>query len=574
MISIIIAGGSGTRLWPLSTTDYPKHLLQLTGQRTLLQSAFDRASKIGQTVYVVTEASHAHHVREQLPELDDDHFLIEPGRRGTAHCILLALDYIARHHDRQEPIAFIHSDHHIRDIEGFARSFAVAGRVSSERREISLIGIEPTYAATGFGYIERDGVIDAERGVSLVESFKEKPDHDTAQKYVESGNYVWNAGYFVGSVDTFLDEIAASAPDLQTSYDKLSSIAEHGSDDYKQAYLELDNQVIDVALIEKARGLSVVAASFDWIDVGSFKDLHDTVSQDEAGNYITGDDVYAVDVENAYIRSDDSRPIAVIGLDNIVVVNTPEGILVARKDVSPLAVTKSPMSDRMAELLAEALDHFEICVISGGRFEQFQRQVIDRLHIEPHRLNRIHLMPTCGTRYYRFDELENEWQMQYAEDLTDDQKQDIIRVLEESARELGYWEENPAGEIIEDRGSQITFSALGQQASPDDKYNWDPDGSKKAALRDLAAQSLPDLEVRAGGTTSIDVTREGIDKAYGMAKLIDAIDINRDDILFFGDKLQEGGNDYPVKAFGVDCIAVEGWEDTAARIEAIVAVVK
>ncbi len=239
-----------------------------------------------------------------------------------------------------------------------------------------------------------------------------------------------------------------------------------------------------------------------------------------------------------------------------------------------LAVTKSPISDRMSELLNELLNHFDICIISGGRYEQFKTQVIDRLHVEPHKLNKLHLMPTCGTRYYRYDELESEWQLQYAEDLTGEQKRQIQDVLEASAKELGLWEENPAGDIIEDRGSQITFSALGQKATPEDKYAWDPEGTKKAQLRDLAAQSLPGLEVRAGGSTSIDVTREGIDKAYGMQKLIDAIDVNKDDILFFGDKLQEGGNDYPVRAMGIDSLDVDEWEDTAHRLESILAVIK
>jgi len=239
-----------------------------------------------------------------------------------------------------------------------------------------------------------------------------------------------------------------------------------------------------------------------------------------------------------------------------------------------LAITKSPISDQMSEILNKVLDEFEVCVISGGRFEQFQMQIIDRLHVEPHKLNRLHLMPTCGTRYYRYDELSGDWKIQYAEDLTDQQKVDIAKVLEDSAKKLGYWEENPAGDIIEDRGSQITFSALGQKATPEDKYAWDPDGKKKLALRDLAAQSLPGLEVRAGGSTSIDVTREGIDKAYGMQKLIDAIDISKEDILFFGDKLQEGGNDYPVKAMGIDVLNVDRWEDTAHRLESILAVIK
>lgn len=239
-----------------------------------------------------------------------------------------------------------------------------------------------------------------------------------------------------------------------------------------------------------------------------------------------------------------------------------------------LAIAKSPISDKMSETLAHVLENFDVCVISGGRFEQFKIQVIDRLHVAPHLLNKLHLMPTCGTQYYRYDELKGEWQLQYAENLTEDEKKQIIQVLEDSARELGLWEENPAGEIIEDRGSQITLSALGQQASAEDKYAWDPDGVKKIAIRNLAAASLPGFEVRTGGTTSIDVTREGIDKAYGMQKLIEAIDINKDDILFFGDKLAEGGNDYPVKAMGIDSLEVDKWEDTVHRLESILAVIK
>ena len=335
MIIVIIAGGSGTRLWPLSTSDRPKQLLTLTTARTMVQQAYDRASRLGDTVYVVTEASHSDVLKAQLPELPDDAFLIEPGRRGTAHCIVFALDYIARHHDRSEPIAFIHADHNVRDVQGFAHSFGTASRISTEQGCITLIGIEPTFPATGFGYIERDGVIDAEAGVFNVESFKEKPDFDTAVSYVESGNYLWNCGYFVGSVDTFMQEMERSAPELLAGYQQLAAVEEFGSDEYNQRYLALDNQVIDIALIEKAQQLAVVSADFDWMDIGNFKDLHDAVAKDATGNYTKGENIHCIDVENAYIRNEEAKkPVAVIGLDNIVVVNTPDGILVARKDVA------------------------------------------------------------------------------------------------------------------------------------------------------------------------------------------------------------------------------------------------
>lgn len=239
-----------------------------------------------------------------------------------------------------------------------------------------------------------------------------------------------------------------------------------------------------------------------------------------------------------------------------------------------LAVTKSPISDHMGELLVRLLDQFEVCVISGGKFEQFKKQVVDRLEASPQQLRRLHLMPTCGTRYYRFDDVTKKWVQEYAENLSEEQKKRIAEVLEEGAKKLGYWEEAPYGDIIEDRGSQVTYSALGQQAPAEEKYKWDPDGKKKHALRDYAAPRLQDLEVRVGGTTSIDVTIVGIDKAYGMRKLIEVLGISKDDIMFIGDKLEEGGNDYPVKAFGIDCLAVEHQEDTAHVLDAVLLVTK
>jgi len=238
-----------------------------------------------------------------------------------------------------------------------------------------------------------------------------------------------------------------------------------------------------------------------------------------------------------------------------------------------LAISKSPISDRMGELLVELLQKYDVCIISGGKFEQFRRQVIDRLEASDRELGRMHLMPTCGTRYYRYSEVEKDWSLRYAEDLSDAEKTKIIEVLEQSAKDLGLWMEKPYGDIIEDRNSQVTYSALGQQAPAEEKYAWaEKNAEAKQKLRALVAERLPDLEVRLGGSTSVDITRIGIDKAYGMQKLIDELDINKDDILFLGDKLQEGGNDYPVKAMGIDSIEVDRWEDTALVLEGILAV--
>ena len=174
-------------------------------------------------------------------------------------------------------------------------------------------------------------------------------------------------------------------------------------------------------------------------------------------------------------------------------------------------------------------------------------------------------MPTCGTRYYIWR--NGAWHRRYAEDLTEDEKRRIVNVLEEGAKDLGFWEQNPWGEIIEDRGSQITYSALGQRAPADAKREWDPGDSKKRKLRDYAAERLPDLEVRVGGTTSVDVTRNGIDKAYGIKRLMEQLNISPDESLFIGDRLEEGGNDYPVRALGVRLAEVTQWQDTARYVQ-------
>jgi HAD superfamily hydrolase (TIGR01484 family) len=229
-----------------------------------------------------------------------------------------------------------------------------------------------------------------------------------------------------------------------------------------------------------------------------------------------------------------------------------------------LTVSKSKIDPRMAQLLAQLLSIMDVCIISGGKFEQFETQVLRYIDAPEDQLSRLHIMPTCGTRYYTWR--DGDWHLNYAEDLSDDQKSLVINVLTEGAERLGFWESQTWGDIIEDRGSQITYSALGQAAPPDAKYAWDPDGSKKRKLRDYAASYLPDLEVRVGGSTSVDVTRKGIDKAYGISRLCDRLQVPADQILFIGDRLEEGGNDYPVIALGVRLFAVTRWQDTAEYI--------
>lgn len=331
MIVVIIAGGSGSRLWPLSTPSFPKQLLKVNGdKRSLLQNTYDRARKLTDTVYVVPEASHVDIAREQLSELDNEHIIVEPARRGTAHCIVQALDYISKKHDNDEPVAFIHSDHYIRDVKGFVQSFKVAAQTSADQGRIVLVGVEPDEPATGFGYIQKDTLLEGSQFVYNVDSFKEKPDFATAKKYLRSGNYLWNCGYFVGSVNTFKNTMEAEAPELFTNYQKLN---EATPENYEATYLSFESNTIDYALIEKVHNLLVVPASFDWMDLGSFGDMYKAAEHDDDGNNVQGR-VEIEEVENSFVQNNEDKPVAVIGLDNVVVVNTPDGILVARKDLS------------------------------------------------------------------------------------------------------------------------------------------------------------------------------------------------------------------------------------------------
>lgn len=332
MIIVIIAGGSGTRLWPLSTPDYPKHLLKMNGDRlSLLQNTYDRAKRLASKVYVVTEAGHARHVKDQLPELSDDAFIIEPARRGTASCIVAGLQHIAGTQDNDEPIAFMAADHYIRDVAGFEHSFQLAGETSKQEGRIVLVGVEPDHAATGFGYIQKGNVVNADQFVFSVTDFKEKPDHVTAQKYLRSGEYLWNCGYFVGAVNIFLSSMQQYAPELLTNYNRLEEA--NNPETYEKTYLSFENIAIDYALIEKVKDLLVVPASFDWLDLGSFADISKAVECDENGNHIHGH-VELDEVQNTFMQNYEDKPLAVIGLDNCVVINTPHGILVTRKDLS------------------------------------------------------------------------------------------------------------------------------------------------------------------------------------------------------------------------------------------------
>jgi phosphomannomutase len=232
-----------------------------------------------------------------------------------------------------------------------------------------------------------------------------------------------------------------------------------------------------------------------------------------------------------------------------------------------LAPSKSSVDDEMAALLHDLLGVVQVAVISGGDWPQFEKQIIS--HLPPDAdLSRLSLLPTCGTKFYQY---KGTWKKLYSEDFTADEKKKILSSFHKALDGTGYKVDKVWGEIIEDRGSQITFSALGQQAPLEAKTKWDPDFEKRKKITALLNTLIPEFSVRMGGSTSIDVTKPGIDKAYGIRKLRDVLEVTLDEMIFIGDALFPGGNDYPAKEAGVVSLRVRDPQDTKLMVTAIIA---
>jgi mannose-1-phosphate guanylyltransferase len=327
MIVVIIAGGSGTRLWPLSTHDYPKHLLTLMGSRSLVQNTYDRVKSLTDNIFVVSEASHIKHVYDQLNEVPKKNILVEPARRGTASCVILALSEIKKRKFDDQPILFLWADHLIRDKRGFVTSAKQAAKLAESHQQLVFMGVEPTYPSTGFGYIQKgEKVENGFKNVFKLEQFVEKPDRVKAEHYFESGEYLWNTGYLTGTMHTFERELEEHSPRLWNDYQKLL-----GTKEPEKPYMDFESEPIDTALSEHVPDALVVPGAFDWVDVGSFNDLHSISFQDDSGNFVKGEKIEMENVSNSYVRNEQELPVAVIGLDNIAVIATENGILITNK---------------------------------------------------------------------------------------------------------------------------------------------------------------------------------------------------------------------------------------------------
>jgi phosphomannomutase len=232
-----------------------------------------------------------------------------------------------------------------------------------------------------------------------------------------------------------------------------------------------------------------------------------------------------------------------------------------------LAESKSPIDAEMSRLLHGLLAVVKVAVISGGDWPQFETQVLSHLP-QDGRLVSLSILPTCGTKFFQY---KGDWKKLYSEDFTTDEKEKIVSSLKRAVVEAGFKVDKVWGEVIEDRGSQITFSALGQQAPLEEKKKWDFDFAKRKKIKAIVDALIPEFSVRLGGATSIDVTKPGIDKGYGIRKLRDILGISLQEMIFIGDALFPGGNDYPAKEAGVVSIAVRGPNETKPVTEALIA---
>lgn len=332
--AVIMAGGKGMRLWPLSRKDRPKQLLRLFEGKSLLRHAYARLRTMfpaGQ-IHVIAAEEHIAAIEEDLPELPVENILGEPAVRDTANAICLAAAILQKK-DPEAIVGIFTADHIIRPVETFAARVDDAYRMAAEHPEaIALLGIKPSLPHTGLGYIHRGEKIAA--GISWVKEFKEKPDLATAKQYLDSGEYYWNSGMFVWQAKTVLDEFARHLPDSHT---KLSQVAFEWPTDKarqlaSQVYPTLKKISFDYAVMERAQKVIVVELPCEWVDVGSFSTLESLYKADEAGNICVGEAQLAgLGAVGNIIVSEDEHLIAAVGVEDLIIVHTSDATLICRK---------------------------------------------------------------------------------------------------------------------------------------------------------------------------------------------------------------------------------------------------
>lgn len=335
--AVIPAGGSGTRLWPLSRAARPKFLLPLLGARSLLQQTVDRLAPLvpPKRVFVVCGPAHAAPVARQLPELPEGNVLVEPSPRGSGPAIALATAIVARR-DPEAIVGSFAADHEVSETPAFAAAVRTAVAAAADGWLVT-IGLTPTRPETGYGYIERsDDVVacTAEGTAYRADRFVEKPDPETAASYVASGRFLWNASMFVWQARALLGEVARLQPEVFAGVRRIAEVWGTPRQDRVAAevWASIPESTIDQGILERANRVAVVPAAFGWSDVGDWNNLGELIERDDSGNSVRGNLVQS-QTRNSVVWSETGRLVALVGVDNIAVVDTEDALLVVdRKD--------------------------------------------------------------------------------------------------------------------------------------------------------------------------------------------------------------------------------------------------
>jgi len=334
LYALIMAGGSGTRLWPCSREGCPKQLLGLLSERTMLQEAYQRIAPLvsDEKVFVVTSEAYVQAVREQIPQLPAVNIIGEPEGHGTAPCIGLSALYLRRL-DPEGVMAVLTADHYIEKADELRRALRAAAEVAEEGHLVTL-GIHPNRPATGYGYIEQGEKLAQISGLDVyrVNKFTEKPDLATARTFVRSGRYYWNSGMFIWKVSTILREFERLMPRL---YAQLMEIDAALGTAQERAVLErvwpqVENETIDYGIMERAEDVAVIPVDIGWSDVGDWTALSELLPPDEEGNVIVGEHV-GLDTRRCMIHGS-RRLVATIGLEDMIVVDTEDALLICPKE--------------------------------------------------------------------------------------------------------------------------------------------------------------------------------------------------------------------------------------------------
>lgn len=331
-----MAGGVGSRFWPMSTTDNPKQFIDVLGVgRSLMQLTYDRFKGVcnADNVWVVTSADYVSKVREQLPEIPAGNILSEPCRRNTAPCIA----YVSHRIKAKDPKASIvvtPSDHVVVNVQEFQRVIGGALQFASETDAIVTLGMKPTRPETGYGYIQADMAEQSLRNSEIfrVESFREKPDLQTAQQYIQQNNYYWNAGIFVWNVNTIINAFRIYQPGISAIFESLTDA--YGTEREQQLidekYAECENISVDYAIMEKAEEIFVFPADFGWSDLGTWGSLHTLSNKDAAGNALISKNVKTFETSNCVINVEDGKQVVVQGLDGYIVAQRDGRLLICK----------------------------------------------------------------------------------------------------------------------------------------------------------------------------------------------------------------------------------------------------